>query len=298
MLNRLSTNLPIVSLLVAVTLGIQGACAVLFRLSQFGESPLAQLPVAVIVFFGVLFLSPLLTLLDRLEPPTKVLSLILAALANLALWFILKDAVPGAQLYSLAPTVAAALALVVPALFGEDTPMLAAMSVYIVCTLLANYTFDSFIPLPGYGLVNVGTLFFGITFTQRDRIHQYGRRYVYAMIFTAAVANIVTALSLGTPLRYVFVGFVAILLSEAADTEVYQRFIDKSWWTRVATSNAVSIPIDTVLFTVLAFYGAEWATGAWMTEVIVTDIVVKLIVGFLAAIRIAGIGSRQRVKAI
>ena len=297
MLNRLSTNLPI-ALFVAVTLGIQGACAALFRLSQFGESPLAQLPVAVIVFFGALFLTPLLRLLDRLEPPTKVLGLVLAALANLALWFVLKDAVPGAQLYILAPGVAATLALTVPRLFGKHTPMLAAMSVYIVCTLLANYTFDSFIPLKGYGLINVGTLFFGITFTQRDRIHQYGRRCVYAMIFTAAVANIITALSLETPLRYVFVGFAAILLSEAADTEVYQRFIDKSWWTRVATSNAVSIPIDTVLFTVLAFYGAEWATPSWMSEVIITDIVVKLIVGFLAAVRIAGIGSRQRIKAV
>lgn len=296
MLNR--SSLPIVSLFVAVTLGIQAACAVLFRLSQFGESPLAQLPVAVIVFFGALFLSPLLTLLGRLEPLTKFLSLALAALANLGLWFVLKDALPGAQLYILVPSVAATLALTVPSLFGKHAPMLAAMSVYIICTLLANYTFDSFIPLKGYGLINVGTLFFGITFTQRDRIHKYGRRYVYAMIFTAAAANIITALSLETPLRYVLVSFAAILLSEAADTETYQRFIDKGWWTRVATSNAVSIPIDTVLFTVLAFYGAEWATGAWMTEVIVTDIVVKLIVGFLAAVRIARLSSRGTVKAI
>lgn len=143
-------------------------------------------------------------------------------------------------------------------------------------------------PLPVYGLVNVGTLFFGITFTQRDRVHQYGRRYAYIMIGVAAVANVVTALSLDTPLRYVAVGFLAIIVSEAADTEVYQRLLRRRWLTRVAASNAVSIPIDTVVFTLLAFYGAEWATAAWMTEVIATDIVVKLVVGFLAAARLLG----------
>ena len=299
MLNRF----PIISLFVAVTLGVHAACAVLFRLSQLGPEPFAQLPLAVIVFFGILFLAPFMTLLERLEPSSKLASISLATATNLALWLVLKDALPGAELYILAPLAGVALALALPKLFGKHAPMLAAMSVYTVCTLLANYTFDSFLPVPlgrslpflDEGLVNVGTLFFGITFTQRDRIHHYGRRYVYAMIFTAAVANIITALSLGTPLRYVFVGFTAIIISEAADTEMYQRFIDKSWWTRVATSNAVSIPIDTILFTVLAFYGAEWATPQWMITVIVTDIFVKLIVGFLAAIRIAGVRSPRAV---
>ena len=87
------------------------------------------------------------------------------------------------------------------------------------------------------------------------------------MVGVAAVANVITALSLNTPLRYVAVGFLAIILSEVADTEVYQRLLKRRWLTRVAASNAVSIPIDTVGFTLLAFYGAAWATAAWMIEV-------------------------------
>ena len=59
--------------------------------------------------------------------------------------------------------------------FGRRAPMLAAMSVYVVCTLLANFTFDSFLALPGYGQLSVGTLFFGVTFTQRDRVHSFGK---------------------------------------------------------------------------------------------------------------------------
>jgi uncharacterized integral membrane protein (TIGR00697 family) len=116
------------------------------------------------------------------------------------------------------------------------------------------------------------------------------------MIFVAAALNVLTALSLGTPLRYVAVGFAAILISEAADTEVYQRFIKRRWLTRVATSNAVSIPLDTVIFTVFAFYGASFATPSWMLEVVVTDIALKFIVGTLAALHLLR-GMRARTRA-
>jgi uncharacterized PurR-regulated membrane protein YhhQ (DUF165 family) len=171
--------------------------------------------------------------------------------------------------------------------------MLVAMSVYVVCTLLATYTFDSFLPLPGYGLISVGTLFFGITFTQRDRVHGYGRKAVYVMIAGAATANVLMALSLGVPLRYVAVGFLAILLSETADTEVYHRHLHRSWLGRVARSNAVSVPVDTIVFTVLAFAGKPFATLPWMIEVIVTDIALKFAVGLLAALGVLALFSKH-----
>ena len=272
-------------------------CSLLFRLSQFGQNPFANLPLAVIVFFGMLFISPLMALSKRLEDRTKLYTLGLALLISLLLSFILPQFTFGKSLYVLASLVAVAGSELLLR-FTRQAELLAAMLVYIVCTLLANYTFDSFLPLPFYGLINVGTLFFGITFTQRDRVHRYGRKYAYLMIGVAAIANVLTALSLGTPLRYVVVGFAAILISEAADTEVYQRFIKRGWWTRVATSNAVSIPLDTVIFTVFAFYGEAWATGAWMTEVIITDIVVKLIVGFIAALGVTKLRSQPRLQTV
>jgi uncharacterized PurR-regulated membrane protein YhhQ (DUF165 family) len=171
--------------------------------------------------------------------------------------------------------------------------MLVAMSVYVVCTLLATFTFDSFLPLPGYGLISVGTLFFGITFTQRDRVHGYGRKAVYLMLLFAATANVVMALTLGVPLRYVAVGFLAIMLSITADTEIYQRHLHRSWLGRVARSNAVSVPVDTIVFTTLAFAGKPFATLPWMVEVIVTDIALKLIIGFLTAFGLLAMFSKR-----
>jgi hypothetical protein len=52
------------------------------------------------------------------------------------------------------------------------------MSLYIAAVLAANYTATWFIPLPIFGMLSVGTLIFGITFTQRDRVHRYGRKAV------------------------------------------------------------------------------------------------------------------------
>ena len=54
--------------------------------------------------------------------------------------------------------------------------MVPSMTIYILAVLAANYTATWFIPLPIFGMVSVGTLIFGITFTQRDRVHRYGRR--------------------------------------------------------------------------------------------------------------------------
>ena len=284
-----------VTLFVLLTLAVHLGCWLLWQLSQFGQAPFARLPVAVLLIFGALFAGPLRALAAPLTPRGRALTALAAILLNLALSPLLAPLAPGAESYLLAPLAAVALSLAYPLLFGRRAALAAAMTVYIACTVLANYTFDSFLPLPGYGLINVGTLFFGVTFTQRDRVHRYGRHWAYLMIFLAAVLNVVTALGLGTPLRYVAVGFAAILLSETADTEVYQRFIGRGWWTRVATSNAVSIPIDTVVFTTFAFAGEGFATPAWMLEVILTDIALKLVVGFLAAVRVCWLERRERV---
>ncbi|MEZ4608381.1 MAG: VUT family protein [Deinococcales bacterium] len=200
------------------------------------------------------------------------------------------------MVFFLAPLTALLIAHIAYHFFPKQAEMLIAMLIYITCTVLANYTFDSFLPFPGYGLINVGTLFFGITFTQRDRVHQYGRSKAYLMIFIAAIVNIIFAWWLGTPLRYIAVAFLAIVLSETADTEVYQRFIERRWLVRVASSNALSIPIDTIVFTLLAFYGEEWATRSALTEIIITDIIVKLIVGFIAALSLFGERKDQTLK--
>ncbi len=288
---------------ILVTLIANLGCFLLLYLSQFSQegNPFTQLPLTVVILFGALFTGltfPLGKLLKEQDANlwlVAAISLFVNMLAALTLDKVSInspaesiDTIAGAWWYILAPITAISLAHFYTHIFKKHAGLLTAMTVYIVCTLLANFTFDSFLPLPQIGLISVGTLFFGITFTQRDRVHQYGRWKAYLMIFIAAITNVILALILETPLRFVAVSFMAIVISEVADTEVYQHFIKQSWITRVAASNAISIPLDTIIFTVFAFYGQPWATASWMLEVIVTDIAVKLVVGFLAAIRLVG----------
>ena len=57
--------------------------------------------------------------------------------------------------------------------------------------------------------------------------------------------------------RITIASIVAEVVSELVDTEVYHWFVDRVTtryqWARVAVSNAVSVPIDNVIFAVGAF---------------------------------------------
>jgi uncharacterized PurR-regulated membrane protein YhhQ (DUF165 family) len=156
------------------------------------------------------------------------------------------------------------------------------MLIYMIAVWVANYTATWFFPLPIFGLVSVGTLVFGVTFTQRDRVHRYGRKAVYLMILIAAVGMVVESLFLGVEWRIIAASFTAIVLSETADTEVYQKLLHRSWLQRVTGSNMVSIPTDSVLFNVMAFAGVFEAP--MLISIIFGEIVVKFATGGLAAL--------------
>lgn len=160
--------------------------------------------------------------------------------------------------------------------------MIRPVSIYIVAVLIANYTATWFIPLPIFGMVSVGTLVFGITFTQRDRVHRFGRKTVYAMIFIAAIGMVLESLFVGVEWRIIGASFIAIILSETADTEVYQRLLQKSWMRRVIGSNLVSIPLDSILFNLIAFSGVF--KPGMLIAIIFGEIVTKFITGFIAAL--------------
>jgi queuosine precursor transporter len=286
--------------LLAVTFSSVAACAVLLYLGQYAQfsPPPEQLRPEVIVFLGLLFTGFMLPFWRQgARVPTLLVTLIVAGVTTLVFTRLTLTSpvsqlpLQGSWLYLLAPLTALGLSFVMQTILRERSALWAAILVYVVCTVLANYTLDSFIPVPlnipaleFTGQVNVGTLFFGIIFTQRDRIHSFGRKYAYWAIGLAVLANVLAAWYLETPWRYIAVGFLALSLSELTDTEVYQRFIRQGWWTRVATSNAVSVPIDSTVFTILAFLGEAFATPWWMVQVIVTDILVKLIIGFVVAL--------------
>lgn len=258
------------------------AAALLYVLSRFGQTPPDALPWAVLLLIGALLAAPATAASAHLPRGAVVPTVAIGA--ALALATVLLGGLPLAYLGTL-PPLFVALALL-RALPGDRPDLYAAALVYVGCTVLANFTLDSFIPMGDFFLVNVGTLFFGVTFTQRDRLHRFGRGVVYRVILVAAGANVLAAWAVGTPFRYVAVSFLAIVVSEAADTEVYHRLLHRRWFARVAGSNAVSAPLDTILFTTLAFAGAPFATAAWMTQVIVTDVLVKYGASLVAAVTI------------
>lgn len=278
-----STPLAWLSVLILGLL-LGGGSSVLALLSLFGPTPVESIPLLAAALFGLLFVGSIYDLATplagaaRLRRVLAVTAVAVVAAGVATVWPL------GEWRYLLAPAAALAASALVLCLSKRAAGLLAAGLVYVSATLLANFTLDSFIPVGSFFLVNVGTLFFGLTFTQRDRLHRYGRRAVYGMILLAATANVALAASLGTPIRFVVVSFITILLAEAADTEVYQRLLARRWLVRVASSNAVSAPLDTILFTLMAFWGQPYATAGWMTQVIVTDILVKYLAGMVAAL--------------
>ncbi len=154
--------------------------------------------------------------------------------------------------------------------------------IYVLATLGANFTAAWFIPLPIFGQVAVGTFIFGVTFTQRDKLHAAGRKWVYRTIAIAAFANILMSAVLGVPLRIIGASFLAIVLAETADTEIYQKLMRYPWLTRVAGSNAVSIPLDTLLFSLIAFAGVLSTRD--MVSLLFGETLTKYAIGILVAL--------------
>jgi queuosine precursor transporter len=157
--------------------------------------------------------------------------------------------------------------------------------------------------------VDMGTFLYPITFTLRDVVHKLlGRTTARVLIVTAAVVNLFMAGYLawvarvppaptwpydqafndvlGPVWRIVIASIVAEVVSELADTEVYHWFVHRvthdHQWARVLVSNAVSVPIDNLVFAVLAFApiaglpnSLTWAT---VGQIFVINLAVKGVV--------------------
>lgn len=153
-----------------------------------------------------------------------------------------------------------------------------------------------------------GTFIYPITFTIRDLVHKVaGKRVARALIIAAAVINLlmagffwmvdalpavadagVTSDQFGAVLapvwRIVFASIVAEVISETIDTEVYSRWVaafgERMQWGRVLSSNSVALPVDSVIFAVIAFAGTVPASVVW--EIIYLNILFKGIVTVLS----------------
>jgi len=143
--------------------------------------------------------------------------------------------------------------------------------------------------------VDMGTFVYPITFTLRDVVHKVaGRRAARTLILTCAGVNLFLAAYLawtarvesdpawglgaeydavlGPIWRIVLASLAAMVVSELIDTEVYHLFVTRITrrfqWLRVLVSNAVSVPVDNLVFalgafapiTLLGSEGLPWAT--------------------------------------
>jgi len=160
---------------------------------------------------------------------------------------------------------------------------------YVACQLMADIGATKFVEIAGV-VMPAGTFVFALTFTLRDMVHKrLGEDWARAAIITAAGLNIFLSgylwlmsqldapvwFGLGDSWNAIFAivpaitigSIVAELVSELTDTAVYslwtEKMPDAPQWTRVLTSNLISIPVDSIVFSVLAFtllpsiFGAE-----------------------------------------
>ncbi|MEZ5321855.1 MAG: queuosine precursor transporter [Microthrixaceae bacterium] len=185
---------------------------------------------------------------------------------------------------------------------GDDAVMrwaLLSTAAYIGASLVANVMSLRIVKLVGVS-IDAGTILYPITFTVRDLLHRSaGKRAAQTVVVATAAANGLMVLAfwaaaalpadpavgaqrgfgdvLLVTWRIVAASVAAQLLSELTDTEVYQRIADRMGTRRmilrVLGSNAVSIPIDSIVFTVVAFAGS--VPFGSMVSIVVANIALK-----------------------
>ena len=190
------------------------------------------------------------------------------------------------------------------------TSAIVVVSVYIAAQLLSDIGSLKIARVAGFS-VDAGTFIYPLTFTIRDLVHkQLGKTAARTVIFLAAAINLFMvlffqfavwmpqdpswglgkefAIILGPVWRIVIASIVAEVISELIDTEVYHfwvsRITRKYQWARVLTSNAVSIPIDSLIFCWGAFGFALPSSVVW--SIFWANVIVK---GLVTLVSLPGI---------
>ena len=170
---------------------------------------------------------------------------------------------------------------------------------YVAAQMMADIASLRIVSLFGLS-IDAGTFIYPFTFTLRDLVHKVaGIKAARALILTAAVVNLLMALlfwftsilppdlSVGpqtafgevlSPVwRIVVASIAAEVLSELIDTEGYrlwvERVTERYQWMRVLVSNAVSVPVDSLVFAWLAFGGVLATNVVW--SIVLANVLIK-----------------------
>ncbi|MCD4803714.1 MAG: queuosine precursor transporter [Anaerolineales bacterium] len=181
---------------------------------------------------------------------------------------------------------------------------------YVAAQMMSDIASLRIVMIAGYS-IDAGTFIYPLTFTLRDMVHKVaGIKAARILILTAAGINIFMALffrvvSLLPPdltvglqeefglvlspiWRIVAASIIAEVVSELIDTEGYRFWVEKVTkkyqWARVLFSNLFSIPIDSFLFSFLAFW------RLFPTSVVISIFVSNMIIkGITTIVSIPGI---------
>jgi len=190
------------------------------------------------------------------------------------------------------------------------TAAIVVISVYIAAQLLSDIGSLKIAWIAGFS-IDAGTFIYPLTFTLRDLVHKLlGKAAARTIIILAAVINLFMviffqfaawlpqdpswglgkefATILGPVWRIVIASIMAEVISEMIDTEVYHFWVSrvtrKYQWARVLTSNAISIPIDSLIFCWGAFALALPNTVVW--SIFSANVILK---GFVTVISLPAI---------
>lgn len=153
---------------------------------------------------------------------------------------------------------------------------------YVAAQMMADIGSLRIVLIAGFS-IDAGTFIYPLTFTLRDMVHKVaGIKIARMLILAAAGINLVMALFfkitailppdlavgpqsefalvLAPVWRIVGASIIAEVIGELIDTEGYRFWVEKVTrkyqWARVLVSNALSIPIDSFIFSFLAFWGS------------------------------------------
>lgn len=184
---------------------------------------------------------------------------------------------------------------------------------YLLCQIIADVTASKMVDLFGI-YVPAAVFIYALTFTLRDVVHkQLGKQQAVFMVLTAGGVNVLMAayfmftvwlkpapfwgnqeaynLILGVVPRVVGASILAEMVSELIDTEVYHRIKHLAPWKRVLGSNAVSLPIDSLIFVSVAFAGTM--PVAALISVMLGQVLLKSIITVISIPLIYVIPDRQ-----
>lgn len=191
----------------------------------------------------------------------------------------------------------------------RTTWLIALTGAFVLALALADVAATKFILIGG--VVAPGGIFlFSVIFVVRDMLHRVaGEAYVKRAILIAAALNLLMGMYLWMIARFpapafyeltepwgqiftlapgIVLGSIsAAVISQLVNTWVYQRLWDRGaplWW-RVIGSNLVSLPVDSIIFTFLAFVilppifgGTPIALAAAIARIVGGQTLVKAII--------------------